>query len=420
MKVFDIAWKDLLRSFRSVFALGMTIGAPLLIAGLIYFAFGGMLQGTGRFDLPDLRVAVVNRDQPAGGGPALGAQLGTYLQDERMPGWLLVQELPDEAAARGALERQEIGAAVLIPADFSRTLSTPGGRAALTVLHDPTLTIGPRILRDLLNTYVDGVSGAAIALSVLDAQAQAHGVTLDAQAQGRFMQDYVAWFTAFQQESFHGDRPVLDVQVPGQAEPQNSTARLMGNVMAGMLVFFVFFTGALTAQSILREDEEGTLARLFITPTPRAVILGGKFAGVFATVALQALALFVISALLFGIQWGRIETLLLVAAGLVTVSAGLGVCVMAFLKSVRQSGPVLGGVYSMMGMLGGSMTTTLPMPAAFEIVNLCMPQGWALRALKLALDGADPSAVLVPALVMFALGGLFFAIGTLAFRRRFA
>src|SRR5512144_687487 len=100
MKVLDIAWKDLLRSFRSTFALGMTIGAPLLITGLLYFAFGGLAQGAGRFALPDLRVAVVNRDQPAAGGPALGAQLVAYLQDERMPDWLLAQELPDEAAAR--------------------------------------------------------------------------------------------------------------------------------------------------------------------------------------------------------------------------------------------------------------------------------------------------------------------------------
>ena len=45
MKVLDIALKDLLRSFRSAFALVMMFVAPLLITGLIYFAFGSMLGG---------------------------------------------------------------------------------------------------------------------------------------------------------------------------------------------------------------------------------------------------------------------------------------------------------------------------------------------------------------------------------------
>ena len=36
MKILDIAFKDLLRSFRSAFGLVMMFVAPLLITGLIY------------------------------------------------------------------------------------------------------------------------------------------------------------------------------------------------------------------------------------------------------------------------------------------------------------------------------------------------------------------------------------------------
>ena len=42
MKILDIAFKDLTRSFRSAFAIGMMVVAPLMLTGLIYFAFGGM------------------------------------------------------------------------------------------------------------------------------------------------------------------------------------------------------------------------------------------------------------------------------------------------------------------------------------------------------------------------------------------
>jgi len=61
MKMLDIAFKDLTRSFRSLFAIGMMVGAPLLITGLIYFAFGG--GHTSASDLPAVKVGVVNADQ---------------------------------------------------------------------------------------------------------------------------------------------------------------------------------------------------------------------------------------------------------------------------------------------------------------------------------------------------------------------
>ena len=50
--------------------------------------------------------------------------------------------------------------------------------------------------------------------------------------------------------------------------------------MGGMTIFYAFFTGTSTAQTILREDEDGTLPRLFTTPTSQATVLGGKFLAV--------------------------------------------------------------------------------------------------------------------------------------------
>lgn len=54
---------------------------------------------------------------------------------------------------------------------------------------------------------------------------------------------------------------------------------MMGLTMAGQMIFFAFFTGGNSMMSILREDEEGTLARLFTTPTDRTNILMGKISG---------------------------------------------------------------------------------------------------------------------------------------------
>ena len=42
MKAFDIALKDMTRSFRSAFAVVFMFGVPLLVTGMFYFMFGNI------------------------------------------------------------------------------------------------------------------------------------------------------------------------------------------------------------------------------------------------------------------------------------------------------------------------------------------------------------------------------------------
>jgi ABC-2 type transport system permease protein len=424
MKILDIALKDLVRFYRSALAVGMTVVVPLLITGLIYFAFGGLSAGTGRLNLPSLGLVLVNLDEPAAGSPALGQLLIDYFNDPAMPDWLAVSTAPTEAEARAAVDQQRAGLAVIIPADFTRAALGADTPATLTVIHDPTLTLGPQIVQDLLRLFMDSVTGGRIAISVAGEALAAQGLALDPAAFQALAQEYAVWVTDAERNIHHSDAPLLVVRAPAAAAegpaPADGISRVMARVMAGMLIFFTFMTGATTAQSILREDEEGTLPRLFTTPTPRPAILAGKFAAVFLTIIVQALVLILASALAFRIQWGDLASLALVVAALTLAAAGLGVCVVAFVKNQRQAGPIVGGVLTVTGMLGGLFTTGMQMPAAFETLNLAFPQGWALRGLKLVLDGADPAGVLAPVLVMTVAGAALFSVGAAVFQKRFA
>ena len=191
--------------------------------------------------------------------------------------------------------------------------------------------------------------------------------------------------------------------------------------MAGMMIFFTFFTAAATAESILIEDEQGTLARLFTTATPRAVILAGKFTGVVILVSVQVVVLVLISGRAFGIYWGDAATVTLLCTGMVLLASGFGVFLMSFIQNTRQSGSVMGGSLTISGMLGGLFTTGFQnLPRAYEVINLLTPHGWALRGWKMALAGGGVSDVLPTVLVMLGLGTAFFAVGALLFRKRFA
>jgi ABC-2 type transport system permease protein len=417
MKIMDVTLKDLKRVFRSAFALIMMFGAPLLIAGLLYFAFGGMTGGGDSFNLTRTRLVIANLDQVnASESPfKAGEMLVEFLQDEELADMLEVTMASEETSARSAVNDQQADVALIIPADFSQAAITPGQKAAVLLYQDPTLTIGPGIVKDLVSHFMDAFSGAKIAAEVTNAAIQRTSLG----PAPNLAQQAAMQYAAYLDSSSHSE--ALHIKSPaGESAQAESRSSMMGPIMAGMLVFFVFFMGANGAQSIIREHEEGTLARLFTTPTPVSSILAGKFVGVFVTLVIQTIVLLAASALLFQISWGQPLSVGLATLGLIVAATGFGVMLMSFIKNTRQTGPVLGGVLTITGMIGGLFSNGMPnIPAAMDKVALSMPQGWAMQAWKLSLAGNGAQAIAIPALVLLVLGAIFFAVGLKLFRRRF-
>jgi ABC-2 type transport system permease protein len=415
MNVLDVALKDLKRVFRSAFSLIMMFGAPLLISSLLYFAFGGL--GEDSFNLARTRVVLANLDQadPSSSPFKAGEMLTQFLQDESLAEILEITVASDETSARSAVDDQQADVALIIPANFTQAAMTSDQKADVVLYQDPTLTIGPGIVKDLVNHFMDGYSGAKIAAQVTDSALQENGGQSDPTLSEQAARQYAAYL----ESSDHAGGLNL-VSPSGAAEQKESGFTMMGPVMAGMLIFFVFFMGANGAQSIIHEHEEGTLARLFTTPTSALRILAGKFVGVFITLVIQTIVLLVASAFLFRISWGKPLSVSLATLGLIVAATGFGVMLMSFIKSTRQTGPVLGGALTITGMLGGLFSTGMPdLPQAMNKVALIMPQGWAMHAWKLSLAGSDVSTILLPTLVLIMLGIVFFVIGLTMFRRRF-
>jgi ABC-2 type transport system permease protein len=423
MKIYDIAFKDVKSTLLSVFSLVMMFGAPLLITGLLYFAFGGLTTGGAEFNLPATKVVVANLDQASAQNAqfAAGDLLLQFLQDDALADVLTVTTAASEAEARAAVDGQAAGVAIILPTDFTLAVTTPGRTAAVTLYQDPTLTIGPGIVKDLVKHFLDAFSGAKIAGLTAANQLSQHGLPADPSVALRASQQYAAWLQAGGHDEASGTPRLAVVSPTGQAPASAQAVVPIGSIMAGMAIFFVFFIGANGAQSIIHEDEEGTLARLLTTPTSLGSILSGKFIGIVVALVVQVLVLLGASALLFHIHWGQALSVLLVSTGLIAASAGFGLLVMAFIKNSRQTGPVLGGVMTLTGMLGGLFTTGIPnVPKALDTFSLVTPQGWAMQAWKLALAGAGPAQVLVPVLVLIGMGVLFLAAAVVLFRRRFA
>lgn len=429
MKILDIALKDMLRSFRSAFAVMMMFVAPFVITGLIYFAFSGLAGGSS-LSIPLTRVVIANLDRPnASSGLAAGQQVVDILQSGDLVQIIDVTVAGDEAEARRAVDDRQADVAVIIPEGFTQAVTASGSRADVIIYHDPTLTLGPGVVEAIIGGILDSFSGFKITADVTQQQLADRGQTMDTAAVQSIALSYAQW--AKDQSTTEGaaaDRSIALRGPAGDSQPssgmhtkQSFVGGIFGPVMAGMLIFFVFYTGAVTAQSIVQEDEEGTLARLSTTPTPPIVILGGKLASVFLMVLVQSIVLLALSALLFKIDWGKPVTVTALVIAMIIAASGFGVLLMSFVKSTQQSGPVLGGVLTICGMLGGTFTAGFAsMPGAFDMAGLIVPQGWAMRGWKLALAGAGLGEVLAPTAVLLGMGLVFFVIGTLLFRKRFA
>jgi ABC-2 type transport system permease protein len=416
MALFNLLAKDLKRSLRNPFALGMMFMAPLVITGLIWVAFGGV-----RGDMPSLSVGIVNLDRVATGSPLeapVGDSVRDMFHDPSVKGWIKARDFATEAEARRAVEARVVGVAVVVPADFSEALLAGEDSSPVTILEDPTLSIGPRVVRSMIASLLDGVAGGGIAYRVLAASPGAGRPAPSPAAVAAAMREYEDWYRDFQRNLFHDPaKAALVLKAPAK-EGADAMKRLIALIMAGQLVFFAFFTGANAMLGIVSEEEDGTLARLFATPVARPTIIAGRFLSVLATVLVQGLCLAASGAAFFGISWGRPASVALALAGQVLAASGLGVLLIAFVRTSRQGGLVLGGALTVLGMLGGLFSVAVSMPAFFERLNLLTPQGWVLRSWRVALDGAGATLVLAPALVASLVGAGCFAMGAILFGRR--
>jgi ABC-2 type transport system permease protein len=423
MKTLDIAFKDLTRSFRSAFLVGVTIVAPLLLVGLIYFAIGGTSSGTS--DLPVIKVGVVNADRlPADAqlGQPLGENIRRLFFDENVESWSTASDYADEASARAAVDKREIDLAIVIPQNFTESFLAGETDIQVLIISDPTMNAALQMVQNMLTATLDGVIGSGIALQTVVERHQVVGLQPDPAQIQALIDSYGIWYAGFQRDMTHDpDRAALVMISPdAEGASENSMQKVLGLMMAGQMVFFAFFTGTYSMMSILREDEEGTLARLFTTPVERTSILAGKFLSVFLSVAVQGVVLIVAARYAFGIHWGEPMAVILALAGQVIVSTGLGVLLISFVKTTQQAGPVLGGGLTALGMLGGLFTSGLSMPEAFTRLAIFTPQGWVIKAWNIVLIGQPLSELMTSFIVLMVMGIVMFVIGAMMFRKRFA
>jgi len=449
MRALTIAWKDTRHVYRNVAGLAMMLLAPLVLSTALGAAFGG----GGNFSIPAVKTVVVNQDAGAGAGtPAAGAALASALASPGLKALLAVTQVDTPEAARTAVDNGDAGAAVIIPAGLSTALMaagaptqggapgqgsapgqagvpTQGGASGQTgapgqgapaaevqIYKDPTLTIGPAIVAAVVQSGVQTLNGAWAAALTSAQLAASAGLTDPTR-----LTDLATKAAAtFSQAAQAGAPVVLDARAPTTGARNHRDPNVASQVLVGMMIFFMLFGASTQARSIIDEHRQGTLSRLFTTPAPRSVILGGKYVAVFLVVLIQSVILLLAGRLFFGAHWGAMGPVIVLTLCGALVAASLALLMISFAKTPAQAGAVSSAVFVFLALIGGNFVGTVNVGGTFALIRRFTPNGWLLEGWDHLLFGGSWDGIALPVAATLAFSVVFFALATVFFRRRYA
>ncbi|HSM54823.1 MAG TPA: ABC transporter permease [Candidatus Sulfomarinibacteraceae bacterium] len=412
-KAFLIGLKDLQVAARDRAALVLMLAAPFVLTlglGLI----SGRFFGSSSSGLQDIPVVVVDQD-----GAQLGQALVETFQSEDLETLLEPMIATDAAAAREAVDRDEVAAAVIVPAGFTGSVipdesGATGDVVQIEVYANPARPISSGVVEAVVQQFLGRVESATLAGQVAVTQLLQSGLIApqEAVAVGR---ELGAQAVAGQAQN---GSPVTLLSETVEGVAQDEEVDPLAILAPAMAIFFLMYTVSHGGYSLLKERQEWTLQRLLTTPTPMAAVLGGKVFGIFLTGLAQLLILIFGTSLLFRLQWGQPLAVLALIVATVLGATGWGLLLAALARTPYQVSSVGTALMLLFGILGGSFIPAAEFPRALQSLRLITPNAWALDALAELAQGAalaDVSGAILALLLMALLLG---AVSLFAFQKR--
>lgn len=188
----------------------------------------------------------------------------------------------------------------------------------------------------------------------------------------------------------------------------------MKHSMIGFTVFFSMYTMVFSIGTILSDKQYKTWDRILISPISMPSILGGTMIVSFLVGIIQMAVLVLGGKYLIGIDWGNSTAgIMMVVTVFVFAVTSLGLMLSGIVKTQAQLGAMAPVILTSTSMLGGCMW---PLEIVNNKVLLFLaeltPQKWAIQGMEeIAAKGMGFEAAIIPSIVLFAMGIVFFGIG---------
>jgi ABC-2 type transport system permease protein len=384
-----IATKDLKLRIRDRSAFILGIFAPLVLAVIFNFVFGGALNA----ESLDLRFGLVDLDDSD-----VSQAFREILSGAEREELLVVTDFEDAAGAEAAVEEGEIDAYYLIEPGMHAAVET-GEEFAIRIVGDVDAPTSTQIAASIAEQFGDGVAGVQLSVA-----------TSVALLAGPPPPEIAEWG---QEAAAQGPSYLLD-DVTTETRQLDATTYFS----AGMAVFFLFFTVQFGVIGLLEEKRDGTMARLMAAPIRRTSVITAK-ALLSSWLGIISLAVLILAThFLLGAIWGpALGVSLLVVGGVLSAVAIMGL-VASIAKTPEGAGNLGAIIAVVLGMLGG---TFFPIGQGDDLLSrltYLTPHAWFMRGLAEISGGAEWTAALPSVAALFT---FFLVLGSIAWvllRRR--
>lgn len=180
-----------------------------------------------------------------------------------------------------------------------------------------------------------------------------------------------------------------NVVAPAKKTPVSGAqdgAAMAAYYAAGVGMLFLFLSGFQSALTVIEERDAGVMERIAAGPYGVRPMIDGKFAFLTAQGLAQLVVIFVVAALVFGVNVSQSPILLMITMIIVAIcAAGLCLAIVGFCRT-RSQAHAIGAVLALvMGALGGSMAPRFLMAPEIRALGAFMPNAWGIEAFSASL-----------------------------------
>ena len=192
-------------------------------------------------------------------------------------------------------------------------------------------------------------------------------------------------------------------------------------IVTGVFGTLIILNGSLvSAATMIREKERGTVEQLLMTPASALEVVTAKLVPLFLLLMAMVGLVLLIAGLVFHVPFRGNALLVLVAcAGCVLTGIGLGTLTSTFARSANQTQLISFFVNPPLAMLSGGLTPIEAMPKVVQPLTLLNPIAhFATIARSVLVKGAGLDVVYPNLLALIVLAALFVGVSAWRFRRQ--
>jgi ABC-2 type transport system permease protein len=192
-------------------------------------------------------------------------------------------------------------------------------------------------------------------------------------------------------------------------------------VVTGVFGTLIILNGSLvSAATMIREKERGTVEQLLMTPASALEVVAAKLVPLFALLMAMVTLVLIVARLVFGVPLRGNPVLVLAAcACCVLTGIGLGTFISTLVRSANQTQLISFFINPPLAMLSGGLTPIEAMPKWVQPLTLFNPIAhFATIARSVLIKGAGLEVVYPNLLALLALAAVFVGFSAWRFRRQ--